>query len=49
MDNILIIDGGYDNVFIIIYEEVKKEYDRFMKKYFNSLIVEFIKYFFKNY
>ena len=49
MDNTPTIDGGYDNVPITIYEEAKKEYDRFMKKYPNSPTVELIKYFLKNY
>lgn len=49
MDNTPTIDGGYDNVPITIYEEAKKEYDRFMKKHPNSPTVELIKYFFKNY
>ena len=49
MDNTPTIDGGYDNVPITIYEEAKKEYDRFMKKYPNSPTVELIKYFLENY
>ena len=49
MDNTPTIDGGYDNVPITIYEEAKKEYDRFMKKYPNSPTVELIRYFLKNY
>jgi len=49
MDNTPTIDGGYDNVPITIYEEAKKEYDRFMKKYPNSPTVELIKYFIENY
>ena len=49
MENTPTIDGGYDNVPITIYEEAKKEYDRFMKKYPNSPTVELIKYFIENY
>ena len=49
MDNTPTRDGGYDNVPITIYEEAKKEYDRFMKKYPNSPTVELIKYFIENY
>ena len=49
MDNTPTIDGGYDNVPITIYEEAKKEYDRFMKKYPNSPTVELIKYLLENY
>ena len=49
MENTPTIDGGYDNVPITIYEEAKKEYDRFMKKYPNSPTVELIKYFLENY
>ena len=32
MDNTPTIDGGYDNIPITIDEDVKKEYDRFIKK-----------------
>ena len=39
MDNTPTIDGGYDNIPITIYEEAKKEYDRFMK---NILIVQLL-------
>ena len=49
MDNTPTIDGGYDNIPITIYEEAKKEYDRFIKKYPNSPTVELIKYFLENY
>ena len=49
MDNTPTIDGGYDNVPITIYEEAKKEYDRFIKKYPNSPTIELIKYFIENY
>ena len=49
MENTPTRDGGYDNVPITIYEEAKKEYDRFMKKYPNSPTVELIKYFIENY
>mgnify|MGYP001016042431 FL=1 len=49
MDNTPTRDGGYDNIPITIYEEAKKEYDRFMKKYPNSPTVELIKYFIENY
>ena len=49
MDNTPTIDGGYDNIPITIDEDVKKEYDRFIKKYPNSPTVELIKYFFENY
>ena len=49
MDNTPTRDGGYDNIPITIYEEAKKEYDRFMKKYPNSPTVELIRYFLKNY
>ena len=49
MENTPTIDGGYDNIPITIYEEAKKEYDRFMKKYPNSPTVELIKYFIENY
>lgn len=49
MDNTPTRDGGYDNVLITIDEDVKKEYDRFMKKYPNSPTVELIKYFLENY
>lgn len=31
MDNTPTIDGGYDNIPITIDEDVKKEYDRFIK------------------
>ena len=49
MDNTPTIDGGYDNIPITIDEDVKKEYDRFIKKYPNSPTVELIKYFIENY
>ena len=49
MENTPTIDGGYDNIPITIYEEAKKEYDRFMKNYPNSPTVELIKYFIENY
>ena len=49
MDNTPTIDGGYDNVPITIYEEAKKEYDRFIKKYPNSPTTEIIKYYLENY
>ena len=49
MDNTPTIDGGYDNVPITIYEEAKKEYDRFMKKYPNSPTSDIIKYYLENY
>ncbi|PGH22240.1 hypothetical protein RN96_03525 [Fusobacterium polymorphum] len=49
MDNTPTRDGGYDNVPITIYEEAKKEYDRFMKKYPNSPTVQLIKYYLNNY
>lgn len=49
MENTPTRDGGYDNVPITIYEEAKKEYDKFMKKYPNSPTVELIKYFLENY
>ena len=49
MDNTPTRDGGYDNIPITIYEEAKKEYDRFMKKYPNSPTVELIKYLLENY
>ena len=49
MDNTPTIDGGYDNIPITIYEEAKKEYERFIKKYPNSPTVELIKYFIENY
>ena len=49
MDNTPTRDGGYDNIPITIYEEAKKEYDRFIKKYPNSPTVELIKYFLENY
>ena len=49
MDNTPTRDGDYDNIPITIYEEAKKEYDRFMKKYPNSPTVELIKYFLENY
>ena len=44
MDNTATRDGGYDGQPFTIYEEIKKEYDRFMKKYPNSPTVELIKY-----
>ena len=49
MDNTPTRDGGYDNIPISISEEVKKEYDRFMKKYPNSPTVQLIKYYLNNY
>ena len=49
MDNTPTLDGGYDNIPITIYEEAKKEYDKFIKKYPNSPTVELIKYFLENY
>ena len=49
MDNTATRDGGYDGQPFTIYEEIKKEYDRFMKKYPNSPTVELIKYFLENY
>ena len=49
MDNTPTLDGGYDNIPITIYEEAKKEYDKFIKKYPNSPTVELIKYFLGNY
>ena len=49
MDNTPTLDGWYDNIPITIYEEAKKEYDKFIKKYPNSPTVELIKYFLENY
>lgn len=39
MDNTPTIDGGYDNIPITIDEDVKKEYDRFIK---NTLIAQLL-------